>query len=190
MRCSLRRIGTNLPQHRTLPQRSEAPAGQQQWPVYADGVTPLPILPDGSPDWNAYYTGYPTAQQAPAYPAGVSWGRHGWEQAPTSGLLSGRSDRTGRIPRTARRRSRRPRRYRRSSADVGGPCGRTGCAGTAQPEPARHAGAAAGASAARAAIDGASCARSLPAASAGTAAMTVDLPHRGAAPGARRRHRP
>lgn len=53
-----------------------APAGQQQWPVYADGVTPLPILPDGSPDWNAYYTGYPTAQQVPAYqqaPAEQAW---------------------------------------------------------------------------------------------------------------------
>lgn len=39
-----------------------APAAQQ-WPTYADGVTPLPVLPDGSPDWNAYYTGYPTQQQ-------------------------------------------------------------------------------------------------------------------------------
>lgn len=37
---------------------------QQQWPTYADGVTPLPVLQDGSPDWNAYYTGYPTAQQS------------------------------------------------------------------------------------------------------------------------------
>ncbi|MGV2982084.1 hypothetical protein ACNPNP_00140 [Microbacterium sp. AGC85] len=36
---------------------------QQQWPTYADGVTPLPVLQDGSPDWNAYYTGYPTQQQ-------------------------------------------------------------------------------------------------------------------------------
>ncbi|MHC2999735.1 hypothetical protein [Microbacterium sp. HJ5] len=40
------------------------PAGAQQellpWPNYVDGVTPLPMLPDGSPDWNAYYTGYPT----------------------------------------------------------------------------------------------------------------------------------
>lgn len=43
------------------------------WPTYADGVTPLPALPDGSPDWNAYYTGHPTpfpAQAAlPAVPA-------------------------------------------------------------------------------------------------------------------------
>lgn len=44
------------------------------WPTYADGVTPLPILPDGSPDWNAYYTGYPTrghpvtGYQATGYP--------------------------------------------------------------------------------------------------------------------------
>lgn len=48
--------------------RSAAPpaagaAGQQEllpWPMYVDGVTPLPMLPDGSPDWNAYYTGHPT----------------------------------------------------------------------------------------------------------------------------------
>jgi len=39
-----------------------APA-QQQWPTYADGFTPLPVMADGSPDWNAYYTGYPTPQQ-------------------------------------------------------------------------------------------------------------------------------
>lgn len=30
------------------------------WPTFADGVTPLPALPDGTPDWNAYYTGRPT----------------------------------------------------------------------------------------------------------------------------------
>ncbi|WP_243074161.1 hypothetical protein [Microbacterium sp. SS28] len=37
----------------------------QPWPTYVDGVTPLPVLPDGSPDWNAYYTGYPsTVSQA------------------------------------------------------------------------------------------------------------------------------
>lgn len=38
-----------------------APAAIAQWPTYADGVTPLPVLPDGvTPDWNAYYTGQPT----------------------------------------------------------------------------------------------------------------------------------
>jgi len=36
------------------------PAPTQQWPTYADGVTPLPVMPDRTPDWNAYYTGYPT----------------------------------------------------------------------------------------------------------------------------------
>lgn len=30
------------------------------WPTFVDGFTPLPMLPDGSPDWNAYYTGYPS----------------------------------------------------------------------------------------------------------------------------------
>lgn len=37
-------------------------AAAPAWPMYADGVTPLPVLPDGSPDWNAYYTGYPSVQ--------------------------------------------------------------------------------------------------------------------------------
>lgn len=41
----------------------------QAWPTYADGRTPLPVLPDGSPDWNAYYTGYPTyAAPAQSFP--------------------------------------------------------------------------------------------------------------------------
>ncbi|WP_243229981.1 hypothetical protein [Microbacterium sp. CIAB417] len=48
-----------------------APAATS-WPTYGDGVTPLPVLADGSPDWNAYYTGHPTVQAAalpaPAYP--------------------------------------------------------------------------------------------------------------------------
>lgn len=35
-------------------------SGAPAWPTYADGVTPLPVLPDGSPDWNAYYTGHPS----------------------------------------------------------------------------------------------------------------------------------
>ncbi|WP_251438740.1 hypothetical protein [Microbacterium sp. USTB-Y] len=36
-------------------------AGQPQpWPTFADGRTPLPMLPDGAPDWNAYYTGVPS----------------------------------------------------------------------------------------------------------------------------------
>jgi len=30
------------------------------WPTYADGLTPLPVFPDGNPDWNAYYTGQPS----------------------------------------------------------------------------------------------------------------------------------
>ncbi|KAA9133707.1 hypothetical protein [Microbacterium caowuchunii] len=42
---------------------SSAPSAPplQAWPTYADGVTPLPMMPDGSPDWGAYYTGHPTA---------------------------------------------------------------------------------------------------------------------------------
>ena len=42
-------------------------AAAPAWPTYADGVTPLPALPDGSPDWNAYYTGQPSAL-TPAHP--------------------------------------------------------------------------------------------------------------------------
>ena len=45
------------------------PAPTQQWPTYADGVTPLPVMPDGTPDWNAYYTGYPTYGRRGAAPA-------------------------------------------------------------------------------------------------------------------------
>lgn len=37
-------------------------ASAPAWPTYADGRTPLPVLPDGSPDWNAYYTGHPSVQ--------------------------------------------------------------------------------------------------------------------------------
>lgn len=42
-----------------------------QWPTYADARTPLPALPDGSPDWNAYYTGQPTYPAAGAPAAGA-----------------------------------------------------------------------------------------------------------------------
>ncbi|MGM1017323.1 MAG: hypothetical protein ACQEW8_07280 [Actinomycetota bacterium] len=56
---------------RATPAASAAPA-LQPWPTYADGATPLPMLHDGSPDWNAYYTGYPTPQQAPV--SAAAWG--------------------------------------------------------------------------------------------------------------------
>lgn len=62
------------PHSAALPAAVE-PAHQEllPWPTYVDGVTPLPMLPDGSPDWNAYYTGYPTPGahvfQAPHHPA-------------------------------------------------------------------------------------------------------------------------
>lgn len=52
------------------------PPASGGWPTYADGVTPLPALYDGSPDWNAYYTGVPTPGQggyaAPAAPQAQS----------------------------------------------------------------------------------------------------------------------
>ncbi|WP_194420413.1 hypothetical protein [Microbacterium abyssi] len=74
-----------------------APAAQQ-WPTYADGVTPLPIMPDGSPDWNAYYTGVPTSQQtgygqASSFPALPQQGQTATQSAaaqqhPQTGLIS------------------------------------------------------------------------------------------------------
>ncbi|MFS0714220.1 hypothetical protein ABC195_10060 [Microbacterium sp. 2P01SA-2] len=59
--------------------RAPRPAAQAPWPTYADGRTPLPVLADGSPDWQAYYTGRPTypqgyapvQQQAPVQQAPV-----------------------------------------------------------------------------------------------------------------------
>ena len=48
-----------------------APQPVTAWPTYADGRTPLPVLADGSPDWNAYYTGYPSTDPyaaAPVFP--------------------------------------------------------------------------------------------------------------------------
>jgi hypothetical protein len=51
----------------TPAQQPQAP--QQGWPTFADGRTPLPVMPDGSPDWNAYYTGWPTYPQQQHVPA-------------------------------------------------------------------------------------------------------------------------
>jgi MFS family permease len=51
------------PAHLNAPPIAQGPmvtAALPPWPTYADGVTPLPMMPDGSPDWNAYYTGYPS----------------------------------------------------------------------------------------------------------------------------------
>ncbi|MBZ4487878.1 hypothetical protein LQ938_12680 [Microbacterium sp. cx-55] len=48
--------------------RTAGASGGQTWPTFVDGVTPLPVLPDGSPDWQAYYTGYPTGYVHPAAP--------------------------------------------------------------------------------------------------------------------------
>ncbi|MBA8815357.1 hypothetical protein FHX48_000409 [Microbacterium halimionae] len=41
-------------------QASQRTAPTQSWPTYVDGFTPLPVMVDGTPDWNAYYTGYPS----------------------------------------------------------------------------------------------------------------------------------
>lgn len=67
------------------PKKQKAPAGAplQQWPTYGDGATPLPVLADGTPDWNAYYTGYPTAQTAAALPAAYAVD-HGYAAAPAA----------------------------------------------------------------------------------------------------------
>ncbi|MCE4025445.1 hypothetical protein LXM50_05615 [Microbacterium sp. Au-Mic1] len=48
-------------------------AEPQPWPTYADGRTPLPIFADGSPDWNAYYTGVPSpGATTPGRPAATT----------------------------------------------------------------------------------------------------------------------
>jgi hypothetical protein len=53
------------------------------WPTYADGRTPLPVMPDGQPDWQAYYTGRPTyAQPLPPSPAQAALGYPGQPPAP------------------------------------------------------------------------------------------------------------
>ena len=55
------------------------------WPTYADGVTPLPVMPDGSPDWNAYYTGYPSqVSQAIAPVAPIAAPAPQWHEQPPS----------------------------------------------------------------------------------------------------------
>jgi hypothetical protein len=42
------------------PAATDPPRDLLPWPMFVDGFTPLPMLPDGSPDWNAYYTGHPS----------------------------------------------------------------------------------------------------------------------------------
>lgn len=75
------------------------------WPTFADGTTPLPAMPDGSPDWNAYYTGRPTyapspaaapqapapAASAPSDPAAAPWYR-GYPPPPPVPPLPGSSE--------------------------------------------------------------------------------------------------
>lgn len=55
------------------PQPGYAPAGYAPqapaWPTYYGTPVPLPILPDGTPDWQAYHTGQPTPGSR-AYPQG------------------------------------------------------------------------------------------------------------------------
>lgn len=55
----------NGPRRVTSPAAPVPPVPAPVWPTYADGLTPLPALADGSPDWNAYYTGHPMQQPAP-----------------------------------------------------------------------------------------------------------------------------
>lgn len=55
----------------------------QSWPTYADGVTPLPMMPDGSPDWNAYYTGYPSQVSQAIAPVAPMAAPPQWTQQPS-----------------------------------------------------------------------------------------------------------
>lgn len=62
-----------VPQH--APAVAQAVIAPRGWPAYAGTPVPLPMLPDGTPDWHAYYTGQPTpgavavAYAPPAPPA-------------------------------------------------------------------------------------------------------------------------
>ncbi|EPD84884.1 hypothetical protein HMPREF1529_01491 [Microbacterium sp. oral taxon 186 str. F0373] len=71
------------------PAPAPAPAASAPWPTFADGVTPLPVFPDGSPDWNAYYTGQPSpgarfwfTEGASAPTAPAAQGHDGYPPAP------------------------------------------------------------------------------------------------------------
>ncbi|MGA7149374.1 MAG: hypothetical protein WBX17_12905 [Microbacterium sp.] len=60
-RAPVARYGTPPTPLQHLAAEPAAPAQELlPWPTYVDARTPLPMLPDGSPDWNAYYTGYPS----------------------------------------------------------------------------------------------------------------------------------
>lgn len=68
---------------RRAPLQTPAYAAPVAWPTYVDGVTPLPVMPDGSPDWNAYYTGYPTQFPPAVAPAASQPSPPEW-QAPNA----------------------------------------------------------------------------------------------------------
>lgn len=92
---SPRVAGPAHPAHLVPPAPAAQPAPQavqQPWPTYVDGMTPLPYFPDGSPDWNAYYTGYPSpGAQAftPApHPAQQPYGQQPYGQQPSQGMPS------------------------------------------------------------------------------------------------------
>ncbi|MCR2811196.1 MULTISPECIES: hypothetical protein [unclassified Microbacterium] len=72
-----------------------AAAVPQAWPTYADGVTPLPVMQDGTPDWNAYYTGYPSniaqaiAPVAPVAGPAPEWQHEGYADASAESAAQG-----------------------------------------------------------------------------------------------------
>lgn len=74
------------------------------WPTYVDGVTPLPALPDGSPDFNAYYTGQPTypGYQTAATPEQQQVDPRTWAppsaQTPPQAPPAGQAPPTGQAP--------------------------------------------------------------------------------------------
>ena len=74
--------------------RAASPA-LQPWPTYADGVTPLPIMPDGSPDWNAYYTGYPSQISQAIAPVAPMAAPAPWQEHPPAKPESQTTQRSG-----------------------------------------------------------------------------------------------
>ncbi|MEV7631692.1 hypothetical protein AB0N64_04695 [Microbacterium sp. NPDC089318] len=84
------------------PRPAPVAAPQQMWPTYADGRTPLPVLPDGSPDFNAYYTGRPTyapQQPAPTFPT-LEAAQHPYGESGRVGFPTGAPTVAPRVERT------------------------------------------------------------------------------------------
>lgn len=84
------------------PRDAAQPQLPQGWPTFGDGITPLPVMADGSPDWNAYYTGYPSPPQPPPVPPQQSapGSQQQWQPAPPQQWQSGSAQQGAQHPST------------------------------------------------------------------------------------------